>query len=127
MMATEIHHIRHWAHGGPTCLRNLISLCNGHHWLAHEGGFTIVARSPGRWAMLGPTGVVVEPEPAAMVAAAPRRDDRLAPDAVTGNWQGDPMTDYALEVILQTIGAFSPMRRLSTDVSAETSFRGMAA
>src|SRR4051794_18588484 len=101
--ATEIHHIRHWAHGGPTCLRNLISLCNGHHWLAHEGGFTIVVRSPGRWALLGPTGVVVEPEPAAMCGAAPRRDDAVASDAVTGKWAGDQMTQYALEVILQTV------------------------
>src|SRR5207302_2315911 len=114
-------------HGGPTCLRNLISLCDGHHWLAHEGGFTIVTRSPGRWALLGPTGVLVEPEPAAMPGAAPRRDDGVAADAVTGDWQGDAMTHYALEVILQTIGAFDPTPPLSTDVSAETPRRAMAA
>ena len=33
---TQIHHIRHWANGGPTCITNLISLCDSHHWLVHE-------------------------------------------------------------------------------------------
>ena len=127
--AVEIHHIRHWAHGGPTCLRNLISLCNAHHWVVHEGGFTVVVRSPGRWALLGPTGVVVEPEPPAATGpvSAPRRHD-VAADAVTGEWNGEAMTRYALDVILNAIGAFDPTRlQLSTDVSAETSPRGVAA
>src|SRR5262245_60452219 len=34
--ATQIHHIHHWADGGQTCIGNLISLCDGHHWLVHE-------------------------------------------------------------------------------------------
>ncbi|HEV8584956.1 MAG TPA: HNH endonuclease [Methylomirabilota bacterium] len=25
------HHIRHWAHGGPTTLSNLVMLCRRHH------------------------------------------------------------------------------------------------
>jgi hypothetical protein len=36
------HHIRHWAHGGETALRNLVLLCSFHHRLAHEGGFSLV-------------------------------------------------------------------------------------
>jgi hypothetical protein len=35
------HHIRHWAHGGPTKLENLIHLCSYHHRLVHEGGFAV--------------------------------------------------------------------------------------
>lgn len=116
--ATEIHHVRHWANRGPTCLGNLISLCDGHHWVVHEGGFTIVPRSPGRWALLGPTGVVVEPEPPAMEAAERLCHDASVPaDAVTGHWDGGRMDRYAIEVILTHIGAFEP----PVDISAETS------
>jgi len=35
------HHIRHWAHGGPTEIGNLIQLCSYHHKLVHEGGYTL--------------------------------------------------------------------------------------
>ncbi|HWQ22895.1 MAG TPA: DUF222 domain-containing protein, partial [Gaiellaceae bacterium] len=35
------HHLRHWAQGGETSLRNLILLCFHHHRLVHEGGYTI--------------------------------------------------------------------------------------
>lgn len=38
------HHIRHWAHGGPTNRDNLILLCRFHHRLVHEDGFTIASR-----------------------------------------------------------------------------------
>ncbi len=34
----EGHHIRHWAHGGPTTLSNLAMLCRRHHRAVHEEG-----------------------------------------------------------------------------------------
>jgi hypothetical protein len=40
---TEGHHIRHWAHGGPTDLDNLVSLCRFHHRRHHDGAFSIRA------------------------------------------------------------------------------------
>ncbi len=33
------HHIRHWAHGGPTTLSNLALLCRRHHRAVHEEGY----------------------------------------------------------------------------------------
>ncbi len=39
------HHLRHWAHGGPTTLSNLAMLCRKHHRAVHEEGFQ-VARGP---------------------------------------------------------------------------------
>jgi hypothetical protein len=88
--ATQIHHIRHWANGGSTCLPNLISLCDGHHWLVHEGGFTIVTRRPGEWALLSPAGVTVEAHSPAPATAAPLpHDPTLASDAVSGHWDGE--------------------------------------
>ncbi|WP_141564542.1 HNH endonuclease signature motif containing protein, partial [Mycolicibacterium palauense] len=35
------HHIRHWEHGGPTDLDNLVLVCPHHHRLHHRGQITI--------------------------------------------------------------------------------------
>jgi 5-methylcytosine-specific restriction endonuclease McrA len=35
------HHIRHWAHGGPTTLSNLTLLCRRHHRAVHEEGYQL--------------------------------------------------------------------------------------
>lgn len=37
----EIHHIHEWEHGGPTDLANLLPLCNRHHHVVHEGGWSL--------------------------------------------------------------------------------------
>jgi Domain of unknown function (DUF222)/HNH endonuclease len=37
----EGHHLRHWLHGGPTDLGNLVLLCRGHHHAVHEGGWRL--------------------------------------------------------------------------------------
>ena len=42
---TQGHHLRHWAHGGPTTLSNLTLLCRRHHRAVHEEGYQ-VARGP---------------------------------------------------------------------------------
>jgi 5-methylcytosine-specific restriction endonuclease McrA len=35
------HHIRHWAHGGPTTLLNLALLCRRPHRAVHEEGYQV--------------------------------------------------------------------------------------
>jgi len=35
------HHIRHWEHGGPTELTNLVLVCPYHHRLHHRGEITL--------------------------------------------------------------------------------------
>ena len=34
---TEAHHVKHWADGGETSLRNTVLLCRRHHRTVHEG------------------------------------------------------------------------------------------
>ena len=34
----DVHHIDHWADGGPTAAANLTLLCRTHHRMVHEGG-----------------------------------------------------------------------------------------
>jgi hypothetical protein len=53
----DVHHVIHWAHGGPTSCENGALLCERHHTAVHEGGFT-VARDPGTavWHTFRPDG-----------------------------------------------------------------------
>jgi hypothetical protein len=44
----EAHHLRHWAHGGPTDLANLALLCWAHHRAVHEGGRRLQRAPDGR-------------------------------------------------------------------------------
>ncbi|MDN5765440.1 MAG: HNH endonuclease [Humibacillus sp.] len=37
---TDAHHVRHWLHGGTTCLGNLALLCRRHHVYVHEKDLT---------------------------------------------------------------------------------------
>ena len=40
--ACRIHHVRWWSeHTGPTDIDNLLPLCERHHHLVHEGGWTL--------------------------------------------------------------------------------------
>lgn len=60
---TEIHHIVHWAHGGPTDLQNLITLCGHHHRMLHEDGWSIVGDANHEVELLLPSGSPFEPRP----------------------------------------------------------------
>ena len=55
------HHIRHWAHGGPTDLDNLITLCPFHHRLIHEGGWSIEGDPNDRITWMRPDGTPYAP------------------------------------------------------------------
>ncbi len=56
----DVHHVIHWAHGGPTSCDNGALLCERHHTSCHEGGFSI-RRDPGtaRWHTYRPDGTEV--------------------------------------------------------------------
>jgi hypothetical protein len=103
--ATITHHIRHWARGGPTCLINLISLCDGHHWLVHDGGWRIAVIRPGAWRFYAPDGRRLDTDriPTRAGRSLPV-DPTIAPDAVTGHWTGEPLDiHYATSVLNQGI------------------------
>jgi hypothetical protein len=101
--ATITHHIRHWARGGPTCLPNLISLCDAHHWLVHDGGWTIAVMQPGVWRFYAPDGRRLDTVRTPVAAVQPlRADPSITPDAVTGLWAGEPLdVRYATAVLSQ--------------------------
>ena len=95
------HHIEHWAKGGETKLRNLVSLCRFHHRQVHEGGVTIQILDDGALRFLRRNGqpldgiTPVRPKPFA------NRTRIDAQTAVT-KWRGEKMNyDLGVEVLLQ--------------------------
>jgi Domain of unknown function (DUF222)/HNH endonuclease len=59
------HHIRHWAHGGPTTLSNLTMLCRRHHRAVHEQGFQVERQPDGELRFRRPNGVAIPQVPPA--------------------------------------------------------------
>ena len=62
------HHIRHWAHGGPTTLSNLALLCRRHHRAVHEDGYQVERQADGELCFRRPDGRLLPdvPVPAAV-------------------------------------------------------------
>jgi hypothetical protein len=58
------HHVRHWTpEEGVTDLFNLVPLCPRHHWLVHEGGWSVVIGMNDEPVFFRPSGRVFEPGP----------------------------------------------------------------
>jgi len=53
---TDVHHVTHWIEGGPTDLCNLIELCDEHHRLVHEMGWTVSGDANEELTFRSPTG-----------------------------------------------------------------------
>jgi len=60
------HHIRHWAHGGPTTLSNLAMLCRRHHRAVHEEGYQVDRQADGELRFRCPDGQVLPEVPPAV-------------------------------------------------------------
>jgi hypothetical protein len=56
----DVHHVVHWAFGGPTSCDNGALLCERHHTACHEGGFAVSRESgTSRWHTYRPDGTEV--------------------------------------------------------------------
>lgn len=54
---SEVHHIWHWADGGPTALRNLVMVCKIHHRELHSTEWIVRMASDGLPEFIPPTWV----------------------------------------------------------------------
>ena len=59
-----VHHIQHWAEGGPTEPANLVLLCRAHHRAVHEGGCRLEGRAPRELVFRRPDGSLLPRVPA---------------------------------------------------------------
>jgi uncharacterized protein DUF222/HNH endonuclease len=102
------HHIRHWAHGGPTTLSNLTLLCRRHHRAVHEEGYQVERTPDGEVQFRSAYGVVIPDVPASAnvpanaVDAIRAQQHSLHIDARTSmpGWLGERLdVGYALDVL----------------------------
>jgi hypothetical protein len=60
---TQVHHMIHWAHGGPTDLDNLVTLCGHHHRMLHEDQWSVRGDPAGELEWLLPGGTCYHRRP----------------------------------------------------------------
>ncbi len=106
----DVHHVRHWAHGGATALGNLVLLCRRHHRAVHEEGFRVVLGASGEARFVRPDGRQLPAAPRLpAVAGAPlgpvtarldRAGNRIGPHTATPAWRGERLdVDWAVSVL----------------------------
>ena len=106
----DVHHVRHWAHGGATRLDNLVQLCRRHHRAVHEGGLQVTLDDAGavRFTRADGRPLPEVPEPPRWTGAALAPvDARLAaagiaigPGAATPAWTGERLDlGWAMRVL----------------------------
>ena len=66
---TEAHHVKHWADGGETSLRNTLLLCRRHHRAVHEGRVKVSVNGDGTVLFFTPKGRMLVDAPRAPKAA----------------------------------------------------------
>ena len=71
---TEAHHVKHWADGGETSLRNTLLLCRRHHRTVHEGRVKVGTSPDGTVLFFTRRGrMLADAPPGRMRAHAPGR------------------------------------------------------
>jgi hypothetical protein len=71
---TDAHHVKHWADGGETSLRNLVLLCRRHHRAVHEGGVRVALDGDGKVVFFTPRGKALAGAPPALANVGGRRE-----------------------------------------------------
>ena len=66
---TEAHHVKHWADGGETSLRNTLLLCRRHHRAVHEGRVKVSVNGDGTVLFFTPKGRMLVDAPTRPKAA----------------------------------------------------------
>jgi len=107
---TQGHHLRHWAHGGPTTLSNLALLCRRHHRAVHEEGYQVARLPDGTLQFRRPNGhPLPEVPPHAKVPADPiktlrtchdSQGLRIGPRTACAGWLGEGLNlTWAIDVL----------------------------
>jgi hypothetical protein len=104
------HHIRHWAHGGPTTLSNLAMLCRRHHRAVHEEGYRVERQADGELRFMTSWGRPLPVVPAPTLVSDDPLETLRAQNEAAGlqldaettrpGWQGERLdVGYAIGVL----------------------------
>jgi hypothetical protein len=97
---TDLHHIRYWRNGGPTELKNMISLCRTHHRLVHDRDYLIAAGQGSAFSFFTADGGHIPAAPALPVNDArieACHDADVTFQTIIPAWYGERLDlDYAI-------------------------------
>jgi hypothetical protein len=88
---TDAHHVKHWADGGESTLRNMVLLCRRHHRAVHEGQMDVWIDRDGQVVFFTPKGKAILGAPVArpMTARPAVQLDLRKPPAGAPRWKWD--------------------------------------
>ncbi|MCY4645304.1 MAG: DUF222 domain-containing protein, partial [Gammaproteobacteria bacterium] len=76
---TEAHHVKHWADGGETSVRNTLLLCRRHHRAVHERQVKVSVNRDGTVLFFTPSGKMLADAPRKPTSATALGKPRSAP------------------------------------------------
>lgn len=107
----KIHHIWHWAKGGPTDISNLVAICSFHHDAIHDRDCTLFKRPDGRIVARTAAGLLLKASESlpgtsdgvsAIVEANESRGVVLDQETATPDWDGSSR-NQAREALLMMV------------------------
>lgn len=85
----QCHHVRFWAKGGTTAVKNLVLTCRRHHRAVHHDGFNVTLPANGKAQWFRPDGSRIVDMPAPAPVTQPLRPNRVRDGWVlTPEWHG---------------------------------------
>ena len=111
---TEAHHVKHWADGGETSLRNTLLLCRRHHRAVHEGRVKVSVNGDGTVLFFTPKGRMLVDAPSRPKAA--RGGERSGLPPVPTGHSGAPAKGGRLA--LSNGAALYPDSRIPWEIEA---------
>lgn len=95
----DVHHIKHWAHGGTHEMNNIVELCWHHHRLVHEGGWGIKPDDNATFEAIKPDGTEMNEHARDNHISHGRAIEQLnkangmgiESETCIPNWYGDPL------------------------------------
>jgi hypothetical protein len=98
---TDAHHVKHWADGGESTLRNMVLLCRRHHRAVHEGQMDVWIDRDGQVVFFTPNGKAILGAPVArpMTARPAVQPDQPPLKALAGapRWKWDRDVPWEVE------------------------------
>ena len=105
---TEAHHVKHWADGGETSLRNTLLLCRRHHRAVHEGRVKVSVNGDGTVLFFTPKGRMLVDAPSRPKAA--RGGERPGLPPVPSGHPGAPVATSAAGLPVPTVHPGAPAK-----------------
>jgi hypothetical protein len=102
----DAHHVKHWLHGGRTDIHNLVLLCDRHHRLIHDHGYSMrgsgtdVTFHRPNGQRIPDAGPPTEGRPEGIYDVSAARGVTVTDEALTPTWAGERLDPTPILALL---------------------------